>query len=84
MKRWCPQGTMYSHMDALLEAGAALTRGATVNGIHECSDCGAWHLGQRNERWETCHGARKRIYDMEDLAKEVLEKLLEKLEAKSA
>lgn len=62
MKRWCPQGTMYSHMDALLECGAALTRGATVNGVHECPDCGAWHVGQRKKIYPTCPASGKKIF----------------------
>lgn len=62
MKAWCPQGTMYSQMDALLAAGAALTRGATVNGVHECRDCGMWHMGQRKKIYATCQAARKKIF----------------------
>lgn len=75
MKTWCPQGTMYTEMDALLACAEALVRGATVNGVHECSDCGTWHVGQRKQRWETCQAARKRIFTKQE-AKKILRKAL--------
>lgn len=53
---------MYSHMDALLAAGAALTRGATVSGVHECPDCGAWHMGQRKKIYPVCQATGKRMF----------------------
>jgi hypothetical protein len=66
---------MYTQMDALLAAGEALTRGATVSGVHECPGCGMWHLGQPKPRWRTCQAARKRIYDTESEAREALRKI---------
>lgn len=62
MKTWCPQGTMYSQMDAMLAVGAALTRGATVDGYHECPDCGAWHMGQRKKIYPRCAATGKKMF----------------------
>lgn len=80
MKAWCPQGTMYSHMDALLACGEALTRGATVNGIHECRDCGAWHVGQRKRIYVTCQAARKKMFSRRE-ALIIVERAMEKFAA---
>lgn len=81
MKQWCPQGTIYTEMDALLAAGEALTRGATVSGIHHCPGCGMWHLGQPRPRWKTCQAARKRIFETESEARELLREIRRKREA---
>lgn len=74
MRSWCPQGTMYTEMDAKLACAAALIRGSIVTGVHECADCGAWHVGQRKERWETCQAARKRIFNTRREASKALRK----------